>query len=176
MLTAAFSSRLVAFAGQVGRPPGDFKLVVFAIDSLHLATQTPGNHDTLKRTFSSKIGKNAVVCTLISSPDALPCWVGCLAGSVSPANTDERLASTFLRPNSQTVNQGRRSFQDDLDQLVQVTGGRFQYEFPPDNRDHWKDKFGQAHPPPVPRANIGQVPHDLQLDLTSGSGSVIIII
>lgn len=67
MLTAAFSSRLVAFAGQVGRPPGDFKLVVFAIDSLHLATQTPGNHDTL-----------------ISSPDALPCWVGCLAGSVSP--------------------------------------------------------------------------------------------
>ena len=49
-----------------------------------------------------------------------------------------------------------------------------QYEFPPDNRDNWKDMFGQAHPPPVARANIGQVPHDLQLDLTAGSGSVII--
>ena len=110
MLTAAFSSRLVAFAGQVGRPPGDFKLVVFAIDSLHLATQTPGNHDTLKRTFSSKIGKNVVVCTLISSPDALPCWVGCLAGSVSPANTDERLASTFLRLNSQGLPGGLLDF------------------------------------------------------------------
>ena len=56
-----------------------------------------------------------------------------------------------------------------------MTGGRFQYEFPPDNRDNWKDLFGQAHPAPVPGANIGQVPPDLQLDLTASSGSVIII-
>ena len=57
-----------------------------------------------------------------------------------------------------------------------MTGGRFTYVFPPDKRDNWKDMFGQAHPPPVPIANVvQQVPHDLQLDLTSGSGSVIII-
>ena len=81
----------------------------------------------------------------------------------------------LIEVSSNNVIQGRRTFQDSLDQLVQVTGGRFQYEFPPDNRDTWKDMLGQPHPAPVPRANIGQVPHDLQLDLTAGSGSVIII-
>ena len=65
--------------------------------------------------------------------------------------------------------QGQRSFRDSLDQLVQATGGRFQYEFPPDSRDNWKDRLGQSHPPPVPNM---QVPRDLQLDLTAGSGSV----
>ena len=81
----------------------------------------------------------------------------------------------LIEVSNNNVIQGRRTFQDSLDQLVQVTGGRFQYEFPPDNRDSWKDMFGQPHPAPVPRANIGQVPHDLQLDLTSGSGSVVLV-
>ena len=110
MLTAAFTARLDAYAARVGRLPGDVKLVVFSIDSLHLAIQTPSNHDSLKRTFSSKIGSNAVVCTVISTPDSLPCWFGCLAASVSPANTDERLASMYLRLNSQGLPGGLLDF------------------------------------------------------------------
>ena len=110
MLTAAFSDRLLGYAARVGRPPGDFKLVVFSIDSMHVAIQTPTNHDTLKRTFSSKIGSNAVVCTVISTPDAMPCWFGCLAASVSPANTDERLASMYMRLNSQGLPGGLLDF------------------------------------------------------------------
>ena len=110
MLTAAFTPRLVAYANRVGRPPGDFKLIVYSIDSLHVGTQTPSDHDSLKRTFSSKIGKNAVVATVISTPDALPVWFGCLAASVSPANTDERLASMYLRLNSQGLPGGLLDF------------------------------------------------------------------
>ena len=110
MLTASFSARLDAYAGRVGRQPGEIKLVVFSIDSLHLAIQTPSNHDSLKRTFNSKIGSNAVVCTVISTPDSLPCWFGCLAASVSPANTDERLASMYLRLNSQGLPGGLLDF------------------------------------------------------------------
>ena len=110
MLTAAFTPRLDAYAGRVGRLPGEIKLVVFAIDSLHVAIQTPSNHDSLKRTFSSKIGGNAVVCTVISGADSLPCWFGCLAASVSPANTDERLASMYLRLNSDGLPGGLLDF------------------------------------------------------------------
>ena len=110
MLTACFSDRLLEYARRVGRPPGVMKLVVFAIDSMHVAIQTPSNHDSLKRTFSSKIGCNAVVCTVISSTDALPCWFGCLAASVSPANTDERLASMYLRLNGQGLPGGLLDF------------------------------------------------------------------
>ena len=54
MLTASFTPRMKAYERRVGRVD-DMKLVVFAIDSLHLGVQTPSNHDTLKRTFSSKI-------------------------------------------------------------------------------------------------------------------------
>ena len=82
------------------------KLVVLAIDSLHLGVQTPSNHDTLKRTFSSKISRSGVVCTVVSSSDAMPCWIGCLAASVSPANTDERLGELYMRLNSQGLNGG----------------------------------------------------------------------
>ena len=99
-LHAVFYDRMEAYGRRVGRP-GQMKLVVFSIDSVHVAIQTPGNHDTLKRTYSSKIGHNAVVCTVIASADSLPCWMGCLSASVSPSNTDERLASLFLRLNGQ---------------------------------------------------------------------------
>ena len=95
MLTAAFTERMNAYARRVGRV-GQMKLVVLGIDSLHIGIQTPSNHDSLKRTYSSKISSNGVVCTVISSPDSLPVWIGCLAASVSPANTDERLASLYL--------------------------------------------------------------------------------
>ena len=95
MLTAAFTERMDAYARRVGRV-GQMKLVVLAMDSLTIGIQTPSNHDSLKRTYSSKISSNGVVCTVISSPDSLPVWVGCLAASVSPANTDERLASLYL--------------------------------------------------------------------------------
>ena len=71
---------------------------------------------------------------------------------------------------------GRLTFRDALDQLVQATQGRFQYEFPPDPRDNWKDKFGHQHPPPQPRPGMGPVPPGLQLDLTASSGSVRIIV
>ena len=100
MLTAAFTERMEAYARRVGRV-GQMKLVVLAMDSLHIGIQTPSNHDSLKRTYSSKISSNGVVCTVIASPDSLPCWIGCLAASISPANTDERLASLYLRLNNQ---------------------------------------------------------------------------
>ena len=205
------------------------KLVVLAMDSLHIGIQTPSNHDSLKRTYSSKISSNGVVFTVIASPDSLPCWIGCLAASVSPANTDERLASLYLRLNNQGLNgglldfltgpstnqgpnqvafhdfyaillkdkgykgygrhaagsyslrvnnsadllfEGNQSFRDALDQLVHATNGRFQYEFPPDNRDNWKDKTGHQHAPPQPRLCMGPAPADLQLELTASSGSV----
>ncbi len=67
---------------------------------------------------------------------------------------------------------GQISFKDGLDQLVQATGGRFQYEFPPDNNQPWKDKFGFMHASPIPRAGAGPAPQGLQLDLTANSGSV----
>ena len=100
MLTAAFTERMEAYARRVGRV-GQMKLVVLAMDSLHIGIQTPSNHDSLKRTYSSKLSSNGVVCTVIASPDSLPCWIGCLAASISPANTDERLASLYLRLNNQ---------------------------------------------------------------------------
>lgn len=59
-----------------------------------------------------------------------------------------------------------------LDQLVHQTQGRFQYEFPPDPRDRWKDRLGNEHPAPHPRPGMVPPPQDLQLDLTAGSGSV----
>ena len=109
MLTAAFTPRMEEYARQVGRV-GMMKLTVFAIDSVHLEVQTPGNHDCLKRTYSSKISGSGVVCTVIASPDSMPCWIGCLAASVSPANTDERLGELYLRLNSQGVNGGLLDF------------------------------------------------------------------
>ena len=99
MLAAVFHDRVEAYERRTGRQ-GRMKLVVYAIDSIHVAIQTPSNHDALKRTFSSKIHSNAVVCSVIASADAMPCWMGCLSASVSPANTDERLASNFLHLNS----------------------------------------------------------------------------
>ena len=105
MLTAAFTPRMRAYERRVGRID-EMKLVVLAIDSLHLGVQTPSNHDTLKRTFSSKISRSGVVCTVVSSSDAMPCWIGCLAASVSPANTDERLGELYMRLNSQGLNGG----------------------------------------------------------------------
>ena len=35
------------------------------------------------------------------------------------------------------IGRGNNSFVDLLDNLVAFTGGRFQYRFPPDNRDDW---------------------------------------
>ena len=105
MLTAAFTPRMRAYERRVGRID-EMKLVVLAIDSLHLGVQTPSNHDTLKRTFSSKISRSGVVCTVVSSSDAMPCWIGCLAASVSPANTDERLGELYMCLNSQGLNGG----------------------------------------------------------------------
>lgn len=35
------------------------------------------------------------------------------------------------------IGQGQNSFVDFMDQLVAFTGGRFQYQFPPDSRDDW---------------------------------------
>ena len=62
MLAAAYSERMEAYARRVGRV-GEMKLVVMSMDSIHIAIQTPANHDTLKRTFSSKIGGNGVGST-----------------------------------------------------------------------------------------------------------------
>ena len=106
MLTASFTPRMKAYERRVGRVD-EMKLVVFAIDSLHLGVQTPSNHDTLKRTFSSKISRSGVVSTVIASPDSMPVWVGCLAASVSPANTDERLGDLYIR---QGLNGGLLAF------------------------------------------------------------------
>ena len=205
-LSAVFMGRLQAYERRVGRQ-GEMKLVVLALDSNHLSVQTPSNHDALKRTYSSKVGHNAVVCQAIASPDGMPCWMGCLSASTSPSNTDERQANLFFRLNAQgnlvggladfltgpmeadfftvllmdkgykTYGRGavgQMSFKDGLDQLVQVSQGRFQYEFPPDKNDPWKDKHGAMHASPVPRAGAGlpQAPDDLQMDLTANSGSV----
>ena len=60
MLTATFTGRMEAYARQVGRV-GQMKLVVLAMDSLHIGIQTPSNHDSLKRTYSSKISSNGVI-------------------------------------------------------------------------------------------------------------------
>ena len=69
--------------------------------------------------------------------------------------------------------EGRQTFMDQLDQLSHATQGRFQYEFPPDPRDRWKDELGRQHAPPQPRPGMGPVPPGLQLDLTASSGSVL---
>ena len=100
MLTAAFTPRMEEYARRVGRV-GQMHLVVFAIDSLHHGVHTPSNHDCLKRTFSSKISQSGVVTTVIASPDAMPCWIGPLAASVSPSNTDERIGEMLFHLNNQ---------------------------------------------------------------------------
>ena len=105
MLTAAFSPRMHEYARRVGRV-GEMKLVVFALDSIHIAIQVPSNHDTLKRTFSSKISHNGVVFNVVASPDSMPCWASCLGASVSPANTDERQAWLSMHLNSQGLTGG----------------------------------------------------------------------
>ena len=58
---------------------------------------------------SSKIKKNAVVTTTIASPDGLPKFIGCLSASISPANTDERIAATLYQLN-QVLPGGLRDF------------------------------------------------------------------
>ena len=110
MLTAAFTPRMKAYERRVGKVD-EMKLVVLGVDSLHLGVQTPSNHDTLKRTFSSKISRSGVVSTVIASPDYMPVWIGCLAASVSPANTDERSEELYIRLSSQGLNEGLLDFQ-----------------------------------------------------------------
>ena len=109
MLTAAFSPRMEEYARRVGRV-GQMKLVVFALDSIHIAIHVPSNHDTLKRTFSSKISHNGVVFNVVASPDSMPCWASCLGASVSPANTDERQAWLSMHLNSQGLTGGFLDF------------------------------------------------------------------
>ena len=109
MLTAVFTPRMEAYARRVGRV-GQMRLCVLAMDSLHLGIDTPTNHDCLKRTYSSKISRSGVVTSVIASPDAMPKWIGCLAASVSPANTDERLGEMYLHLNSQGLNGGLLDF------------------------------------------------------------------
>ena len=109
MLTGTLTERMEEYARQVGRV-GQIKLVVFAIDSVHIGIQTPSNHDTLKRTYSSKIGGNGVVFTVISSPDSMPCWTSCLSASISPANTDERQAWLNMHLNSRGLTGGLLDF------------------------------------------------------------------
>ena len=109
MLTAAFTPRMKAYERRVGKVD-EMKLVVLGVDSLHLGVQTPSNHDTLKRTFSSKISRSGVVSTVIASPDYMPVWIGCLAASVSPANTDERLGELHMRLNSEGLKGGLLDF------------------------------------------------------------------
>ena len=58
---------------------------------------------------SSKIKKNAVVTTTIASADGLPKFIGCLSASISPANTDERIAATLYQLN-QALPGGLRDF------------------------------------------------------------------
>ena len=109
MLAAAYSERMEAYARRVGRV-GEMKLVVMSMDSIHIAIQTPANHDTLKRTFSSKIGGNGVVFHAVAGADSMPLWTGCLGASVSPANTDERQAWLALHLNSQGMTGGLLDF------------------------------------------------------------------
>ena len=48
---------------------------------------------------STKLKKNAVVTTAIASADGIPKFIGCLSASISPANTDERLAAKLYELN-----------------------------------------------------------------------------
>jgi hypothetical protein len=214
MLNETLQHQRNIYAARVNKV-GKIKLAVLAMDGLHIATHKSQSQEHLRRLYSSKIKSNAVVSTVISSPDGLPKFVGCLSASLSRANTDERIAATLMQLNNdglttgslldflmgpmknQGLDVGEQPFHDFftvllidkgnlyiwicnhylnyitknnlnnsssldsfisyitgyktfghlgigivsfvqfLDGLVQLTGGRFQYRFPPDNAAHW---------------------------------------
>lgn len=69
---------------------------------------------------SSKIKKNAVVTTAIASADGLPKFIGVLSASISPANTDERVAATLYELNEAGLLPG--SLRDFLQGPLRVQG------------------------------------------------------
>jgi hypothetical protein len=100
MLYAVFSPLRDAYAIRVGLNPADVKLAVVCLDGLHCAVQKSSSHEHFRRLHSGKLKKNGVVIQGIASLDAKPQFIGCMTASISPANTDERIAAGLYQMNA----------------------------------------------------------------------------
>ena len=75
---------------------GNLKLVGICWDSRHIKTQHPIDFKFQRRSYSTKIHNNAIVVLSACGLDAIEKFVYLTAASVSPANTDEALASFII--------------------------------------------------------------------------------
>ena len=75
---------------------GNLKLVVVSWDSRHIKTQHSSSFDFQKRSYSSKIGNNAIVKLAATGADSVQRFIFMTTASTSPSNTDEAMASFLL--------------------------------------------------------------------------------
>ena len=84
---------------------GDLKPVCISWDSRHVKTPHSVSFDFQRRTFSTKIGDNAVVKLAAAGLDALQRFIYLTTASVSPANTDEAISRFLI---DLETNQGKK--------------------------------------------------------------------
>ena len=92
---------------------GQMKLVIFALDSVTIATQQLSEHQHGKKNFSTKVGKCGVISTCIVSLDGMPKYITNMASSSSPSCTDERIMAKLMAledPPNPLIAGGLRSF------------------------------------------------------------------
>lgn len=75
---------------------GWMKLVVMSWDSRHILTPHSMDFDEQKRSWSTKVSDNAIVKLACSGMDSIQKFVYMCSASISPANTDEALASFLI--------------------------------------------------------------------------------
>ena len=93
--TAAFLPTM--FQAQQQNPQlGQLKLVVIAWDTRHVKSQHSSSFNFQRRSFSTKIGDNAVVKIAACGLDSKQKFVYLTSASISPSNTDEALCSYLI--------------------------------------------------------------------------------
>ena len=98
---------------QQNNQRGQMKLVIYALDSVTIATQQLSEHQHGKKNFSTKVGKCGVISTCIVSLDGMPKYITNMASSSSPSCTDERIMAKLMAledPPNPLIAGGLRSF------------------------------------------------------------------